>query len=92
MTTNWDIAATWAYHNATKHSYQSVRAAGHYLDWANFPLLFKIYPGLEPIRLPQRFEPVPMAALIAVSRVETPADKERVPRQRLLQCPPQGSP
>jgi SagB-type dehydrogenase family enzyme len=35
------------YHEGTKHSPASVRSSLHYLDWANKPLAFKIYTGLD---------------------------------------------
>ena len=35
---NREIAAAWAYHNGTKHSYQSIRTNPHYLDWENQPI------------------------------------------------------
>ena len=50
---NRDLQATWAYHDGTKHSYQSIRTNRHYLDWENQPIPFKIYSKLEPISLPQ---------------------------------------
>ena len=50
---NHDLETIWHYHDATKHSYQSVRSGGHYLDWANQPLPFKIYSDLDPIPLPR---------------------------------------
>lgn len=53
MTHNREIEAAWRYHNLTKHSYQSIRADRHYLDWSNQPSPFKIYPSLEPIALPR---------------------------------------
>ena len=52
--TTTDIEAALNYHNATKHSYASVRSNPHFLDFANQPLPFKIYPTLEPLRLPGR--------------------------------------
>ena len=42
---NTDIAL--AYHEATKHSWASIRANPHRLDWVNRPSPFKIYPALE---------------------------------------------
>jgi SagB-type dehydrogenase family enzyme len=66
---NRNTEAAWAYHNATKHSYWSVRSGGHFLDWANHPLPFKIYPNLEPAKLPQDFEPLAIPALEAISKV-----------------------
>src|SRR6266498_3411455 len=50
---NRDVAATWEYHNSTKHSPQSVRSNPHFLDWANQPRAYKIYRGLDPIFLPK---------------------------------------
>ena len=41
---NRDIQATWKYHDGTKHSYWSIRNNPHFLDWANRPQPFKIYP------------------------------------------------
>jgi SagB-type dehydrogenase family enzyme len=49
---NRDLEATWAYHDATKHSYWSVRSSMHYLDWSNQPLPFKIYHTLPAMPLP----------------------------------------
>jgi SagB-type dehydrogenase family enzyme len=53
MTQNRDTEAAWRYHNSTKHSYWSIRTDPHYLDWANRPSPFKIYPSIEPIPLPR---------------------------------------
>jgi SagB-type dehydrogenase family enzyme len=49
---NWETDAARGYHERTKHSYESVRASRHVLDWANRPHPFKGYVGLEAIRLP----------------------------------------
>jgi hypothetical protein len=40
------------FHDATKHSVESVRGSGHFLDFANMPIPLKHYPDLEPIPLP----------------------------------------
>ena len=64
---NHQIEAAWAYHNGTKHSYESIRRNAHYLDWENQPLPFKIYPQLEPIPLPQHLSSSGMPALTAIS-------------------------
>jgi len=64
---NRDLQATWAYHNATKHSYQSIRTNPHYLDWENQPVPLKIYSKLEPIPLPQHLSSSGMAALETIS-------------------------
>ena len=64
---NRDLQAAWAYHNATKHSYQSIRTNPHYLDWENQPGPFKIYSTLDPIPLPQHLSSSGVAALSAIS-------------------------
>ncbi len=53
LMSNKTTAATLEYHEATKHSEQSVRASRHFLDFENQPLSFKIYRDLEAIPLPQ---------------------------------------
>ncbi|HXW93477.1 MAG TPA: SagB family peptide dehydrogenase [Terriglobales bacterium] len=71
---NLDIQAGWAYHNATKHSHLSVRTNPHFLDWMNQPLPFKIYPKLELIPLPRRFEEAGFPALKAIAEGRGPAN------------------
>jgi len=53
MTHNRNTEAAQQYHDLTKHSYWSIRSSPHYLDWANKPSPFKVYPGIEPIPLPR---------------------------------------
>jgi SagB-type dehydrogenase family enzyme len=69
---NSDIQAGWNYHNTTKHSPRSVRANPHFLDWANQPLPFKIYPKLETIALPRELREIGVPALRAVVEVVQP--------------------
>ena len=54
---NRDVSAAQEYHNATKHSYWSVRS-GHGLDWPNQPLPFKIYKDVDSVRLPTDGSPI----------------------------------
>jgi SagB-type dehydrogenase family enzyme len=42
------------YHGET--SYERRRLGGHFLDWANQPGLFKIYEGVEPVKLSREAE------------------------------------
>jgi SagB-type dehydrogenase family enzyme len=63
---NREIEAAWNYHNGTKHSYESIRANRHYLDWQNQPMPFKIYSQLEPIALPQHLSSSGVPALRAI--------------------------
>src|ERR1700730_17376031 len=76
---NREIQAAWAYHNATKHSTESVRSNPHYLDWENQPLSFKIYSELQPIPLPEHLSSAPLPSLEAISAIEAPAEKEALP-------------
>ncbi|MBI2987534.1 MAG: SagB/ThcOx family dehydrogenase [Deltaproteobacteria bacterium] len=64
---NRDLQATWAYHNGTKHSYQSIRTNPHYLDWENQPIPFKIYSKLAPLPLSQHLPSSGVAALSAIA-------------------------
>src|SRR5271170_4411568 len=53
-------AMTWReYHEATKHSIESVRRARQVLDWANMPDPFRHYEGVPVLDLPA--DPVPPA-------------------------------
>ena len=49
-------SAAWAYHDATKHSPESVRSSRHFLDWDNLPRPFKVYTELDPIPLPRELD------------------------------------
>ena len=81
---NRNLEAAWAYHNGTKHSYQSVRASAHYLDWENQPIPFKIYPKLEAIPLPQHLSSSKMPAMAAISAGEDPASSQVLPSSQTL--------
>ena len=64
---NADGAGARRYHERTKHSVQSVRASGHFLDWDIMPRPFKVYPDLEPIPLPRDVRSAPRPALAAIA-------------------------
>jgi SagB-type dehydrogenase family enzyme len=64
---NLDIQAAWKYHDGTKHSQWSIRNNAHFLDWANRPLPFKIYPTIERFSLPRDVPQTGVAALSAIS-------------------------
>ena len=83
VASNRDLEATWAYHNGTKHSFQSIRSSRHFLDWQNQPLPFKVYPAPEPIPLP-RLEPSGAPALAALSASDSEPLGEGVPGLELL--------
>ena len=64
---NRDLQATWAYHDATKHTYHSVRTGPRGLDWNNRPIPYKVYTTLDPVPLP-RDPPLPrLPALEAIA-------------------------
>src|SRR2546427_5992425 len=66
---NLNLEAAWSYHNATRHSYASIRSHQHFLDFANQPIPFKIYPTLELSRLPSEVRQTGAAALSAISTI-----------------------
>jgi SagB-type dehydrogenase family enzyme len=76
---NQDLDATWKYHNGTKHSYLSLRAHPHFLDWENKPLLFKIYPTLEVTRLPKEFRQTGVSALSAIASPGIASRGKKIP-------------
>jgi SagB-type dehydrogenase family enzyme len=55
------------YHDATKHSYWSIRLSTHYLDWENQPFPFKVYRDLEAVVLPRDVRPTGVSALDALA-------------------------
>jgi SagB-type dehydrogenase family enzyme len=78
MTDNRNSDAARTYHEATKHSYTSIRTNTHFMDWSNQPLPFKIYPTLEPLRLPGEVRQTGVAALSAIAE-SVPAQTNAVP-------------
>src|SRR2546421_10318633 len=76
---NRDIQAAWQYHDGTKHSPWSIRNNPHFLDWANRPLPFKIYPKIEALPLPRNVPQTRVAALSAMSEPAPSAGGASVP-------------
>ena len=81
---NRQIDAAWIYHNGTKHSYQSIRANPHYLDFDNQPVPFKIYTELEPIQLPAHLSSSGMSSLAAISAVTARRDSRASPTKQTM--------
>jgi SagB-type dehydrogenase family enzyme len=81
---NRQTEAAWAYHDATKHSYQSIRATAHHLDWDNQPLPFKIYSNLPAIPLPQNLSSSGVPALMAISTAGRSTTSEVRPNLQTL--------
>jgi SagB-type dehydrogenase family enzyme len=78
MPDNRNANAAWNYHEATKHSHASIRSNRHVMDWNNQPLPFKIYPALEPLRLPGEVRQTGVAALSAIAE-HIPAQVDAAP-------------
>ena len=81
---NRELEATWAYHNGTKHSADSIRSSPHYLDWDNQPLPLKIYSTLEPIPLPNDFPFSHVPLLTAIAAPGLSSSDESVPDLKTL--------
>jgi SagB-type dehydrogenase family enzyme len=76
---NRDIQAAWKYHDGTKHSPWSIRSNPHFLDWANRPHPFKIYPKIEPFPLPRDVRQTGVAACSAISELVSSSRADLVP-------------
>jgi SagB-type dehydrogenase family enzyme len=76
---NRDVRATWKYHDDTKHSPWSVRNNPHFLDFANRPLPFKLYPTIEPRPLPRDLPQTGVTALSAIAGPVRSSRTEAVP-------------
>jgi SagB-type dehydrogenase family enzyme len=61
-----------------------VRTSPHFLDWENKPLLFKIYPTLEVMRLPRDFHETGRAALDAIAATGERPSGEAIPNLETL--------
>jgi SagB-type dehydrogenase family enzyme len=83
---NRETDEAWRYHDATKHSYESVRSGPHALDWANQPRPFKIYRGLEPIPLPRELPRPGVPAVEAAAGLVAPASMDAIPDLPTLAC------
>src|SRR5580698_2101124 len=62
---NQETRRLFAYHQATKHTYQSVRAGAHFPDWANQPDPFRTYEGAPTILLPPSPDGFPVTGTFA---------------------------
>jgi SagB-type dehydrogenase family enzyme len=56
-----------AYHDATRHSWQSVRSGDHFLDWEIKPFPFKVYPDAPTVPLPREVRRPARPALAALA-------------------------
>jgi SagB-type dehydrogenase family enzyme len=65
-----------AYHEATKHSWQSVRGGGHVLDWEIKPFPYKVYPDAPALPLPREIPTPVRPAVEAVGQVTAAAGRE----------------
>ena len=81
---NRETQATWDYHNGTKHPHGNLMDPRHSFDPSSQPLLFKIYPDLEPIPLRIEASPSVVPALSAISMEVVPPDQDRIPDMTTL--------
>jgi SagB-type dehydrogenase family enzyme len=83
------IEAARVFHEVTKHSYTSVRAAPHYLDWDVRPMPYKIYPEAGALALPRDLalsQAAALAAIAADGRGDAAAALGAEPLARILFC------
>ena len=72
------------YHNASKHTYASVRTSPHKLDWPNQPGAFRVFADHPKIELPRDLIPATAAALSVLSEgLSGLPDAEKHPPQDL---------
>ena len=72
------------YHEATKHSFDSVYRGQHHLDWDTMPRPFKVYPDLDALALPRDFTSSTRPALAAVADAGTTSGAGPTLDRRLL--------
>ena len=66
---NDDGAAAREFHEATKHSLESLQREPHWLDWENMPLPFKVYSDLPGAPLPSVNDRSGVSAFAAIAGV-----------------------
>jgi SagB-type dehydrogenase family enzyme len=83
-TLNEETERLFTYHQATKHTYQSVRMDAHFLDWKNQPNPFRTYEGARNITLPpgSEFPDIGTFAAIAALMEEIPDGTRRANRNK----------
>jgi SagB-type dehydrogenase family enzyme len=77
LSLNRETERLFAYHEATKHSYASVRAVRHTLDWANMPEPFRHYEDTPVVDLPADPPPPLTPALDVLLGAQPPADPKQ---------------
>lgn len=70
---NHETQRLFAYHQATKHTYQSVRASAHFLDWRNQPNPFRTYDGAQLVALPGDPDFPDMGTFVAMGALDEAA-------------------
>jgi SagB-type dehydrogenase family enzyme len=76
---NRNVERAWEYHEATKHSYMSIRSRPHYLDWGNQPSPFKVYPKIDVLPLPRQVRQTRVPALSAIADIVPASQTQAVP-------------
>jgi hypothetical protein len=86
---NEDTERLFAYHHATKHTFDSVRANAHFLDWRNQPNPFRSYEGAPLISLPADpgFPEIgAFAAMARLTEASTTAESATAERGEEIPC------
>lgn len=73
------------YHEATKHSWLSVRRGNHVLDWDIKPFPFKVYPDAPAVPLPREIPPAELSTAEALARVTADPGREGLDLPTLAQ-------
>jgi SagB-type dehydrogenase family enzyme len=81
---NRELQAAWHFHNGTKHPDGYLLDYRHTYDPTNRPLLFKIYPDLEPLGLPLDLAESELPALEAIATYVEPGTEEQIPDLRAM--------
>jgi SagB-type dehydrogenase family enzyme len=79
---NDDGTAARAFHEATKHSFESLHREPHFLDWDNLPTPYKVYKGLPLEPLPAGTDAAGVSVIEAV-RASGPARPDEARLDRL---------
>lgn len=76
---NPKITAGWDYHNATKHSLQSINANQHMLEWENQPRPYKLFQNLQELSLPEDFPQSTLSAMKVLTNHTNPGNESLIP-------------
>ena len=76
---DFGTSAAWRYHDATKHSPESVHVGRHALDWSNQPRPYKLYKDLKALPLTRDLPWSKSPAISSISGLEDLAGRGGIP-------------